>query len=251
MAPIYRRDLRSVHRHLQPVDIYPGSIDNLSMSFMLHVFFLLYVPFSDGSLSEAALDKVTLNKTADLEWWQKPEIQKRIREERAVILSIKKQGEGSQSFYNMTGAGIVKASPPYVLKKILSFPELEKVSEHFKKVTHQPEYNRVYFLLEAYGYQARLLIKYEVIEKDDRTVFLWNVVWGGFQGMIGRVELTNLGANKTQAILISRFEDKEIPIPQIFKGFVLEIIVQHVAKNMRAWIEESAEKEAAKEGRSQ
>ncbi len=154
----------------------------------------------------------------------------------------------------MTGAGVVKATRAHTLKKILSFQELEKVSSYFKKVTHQPEYNRVYFLLEAYGYQARLLIKYEVLEKDDRTVFMWNVVWGGFQGMIGRVELTSLGAglgtslgtDKTQAILVSRFEDKEIPLPHIFKGFVLEVIVQHVAKSMRAWIEESVALEGLK-----
>jgi hypothetical protein len=52
--------------------------------------------------------------------------------------------------------------------------------------------------------------------------------------------MTSLKAEQTEAILISRFEDKEIPLPHIFKGFVLEIIVQQVAKNMRAWIEESA-----------
>ncbi len=183
---------------------------------------------------------------ADSEWWQKPSYQKRIREERAVIVSIKEQKENGKNYYDMTGAGVLKASRAHTIKKILSFHELEKVSEHFKKVTHQPEYNRVYFLLEAYGYQARMLIKYEVIERDDRTVFTWNVVWGGFQGMIGRVELTSLSIDKTQAILISRFEDKEIPLPKIFKGFVLEVIVQHVAKNMRTWIEESVPKEGLK-----
>ncbi len=193
---------------------------------------------------------LTFGHGAETEWWLKPSTQKRIREERAVIISINSKSENSKNYYHMTGAGVVKATPAHTLKKILSFQELEKVSHYFKKVTHQPEYNRVYFLLEAYGYQARLLIKYEVQEKDDRTVFVWNVVWGGFQGMMGRVELTSLGggseAGKTQAILISRFEDKEIPLPHIFKGFVLEVIVQHVAKSMRAWIEESTPTEGPK-----
>lgn len=198
------------------------------MGSIIFVFFTICLTFTHG---------------AESEWWQKPSTQKRIREERAVIISINSKTENSKNYYHMTGAGVVKATPAHTLKKILSFQELEKVSSYFKKVTHQPEYNRVYFLLEAYGYQARLLIKYEVQQKDDRTVFVWNVVWGGFQGMIGRVELTGIGSDKTQAILISRFEDKEIPLPHIFKGFVLEVIVQHVAKSMRAWIEESATKE--------
>jgi hypothetical protein len=85
----------------------------------------------------------------DPEWWQKPGAQKRIRDERAVIVSINSKSENSKNYYHMTGAGVVKATPVHTLKKILSFQELEKVSSYFKKVTHEPEYSRVYFLLEA------------------------------------------------------------------------------------------------------
>lgn len=187
-----------------------------------------------------------LTAAQDSTWWKKPHYEKKIREERAVMISIKNRHEHGRTYYDMTGAGVAKATRAQTLKKILSFQELEAVSPYFKKVVHQPEYSRVYFLLEAYGYQARLLIKYEVQEKEGRTLFLWNVVWGGFQGMIGRIELSSLGAGKTEAILISQFEDKEIPLPHIFKSLVLEVIVQHVAKSMRLWIEEAAAKEGTK-----
>lgn len=180
---------------------------------------------------------------ADTEWWRKSNYEKRIREEREVIVSIKEKSEFSRRYYEMTGAGVVKASKEFVLKKILSFEDLQKVSSYFKKVVHQPEYNRVYFILEAYGYQARLLIKYHVEEKENQKIFHWSVVWGGFQGMIGKIELNRLPDGKTEAILQSRFEDKEIPLPHIFKGFVLEVIVQQVAKSMRSCIEEAAVKE--------
>ena len=88
------------------------------------------------------------SQATESDWWQKPSTQKRIREERAVLISIKSKTENSKNYYDMTGAGVVKATPAFTLKKILSFQELEKVSSYFKKVTHQPEYNRVYFLLE-------------------------------------------------------------------------------------------------------
>lgn len=186
---------------------------------------------------------ILLSPSQELPWWKKPSNEKKIREERAVIISIKEKAEFSRNYYDMTGAGVVKATRAFTLKKILSFGELEKVSPYFKKVIHQPEYSRVYFLLEAYAYQARLLIKYEVQEVEGRTVFMWNVVWGGFQGMIGRIEMSSLSNEKTEAVLVSRFEDKEIPLPKIFKGFVLEVIIQQVAKSMRSWIEEAAIKE--------
>ena len=173
--------------------------------------------------------------SGDAAWWQKPAMLKRLRDERDVVISVK--GE-SHSRYAMTGAGDIRASRQFTVKTLLSFHDLEKVSPHFKKVVHQPEYSRVYFLLEAYGYEARLLIKYSVENLPEKTVFHWNVVWGGFQGMIGSIEFTTLKADKTEAVMVSQFDDRDIPLPRIFTSFVLEAVVQQVAKSMRGYIED-------------
>lgn len=173
----------------------------------------------------------------DSSWWLKPSYQKKIREERQIVVSIISEDLGGQSRYRMTGAGVVLASRAQVLKNILAFEDLQKISSYFKKVVHQPEMHRAYFVLEAYGYEARLLIKYSIKDQVDKSVFEWSVVWGGFQGMIGTIELLSLAPEKTEAILFSSFDDKQIPLPKIFKGVVLEVIVQHVAKSMRKHIE--------------
>lgn len=183
---------------------------------------------------------------SDLPWWKKPAYQSKIREQRQVIVSIKEESESGKSYYRMTGAGVLKATPAFTLKKILAFEDLQKISPYFKKVVHQPDLNRVYLVLEAYGYEARLLIKYSIKDQPEKSVFHWSVVWGGFQGMIGDVELTSLSAEKTEAILISTFDDKQVPLPSIFKGIVLEMIVQHVAKSMRTYIEDDYEKSKGK-----
>lgn len=175
-------------------------------------------------------------------WWAKPAYQKKIREQREVIVSIKSEEVGGKSFYKMTGAGVLRATRAHTLKKILAFEDLQKVSEYFKKVVHQPELSRVYLVLEAYGYEARLLIKYSIKDQSEKSVFQWSVVWGGFQGMIGEIELSSLAPEKTEAILISSFDEKQVPLPSIFKGIVLEMIVQHVAKSMRNYIEEDYKK---------
>lgn len=178
-------------------------------------------------------------QAAEDPWWQKPAYQKKIREQREVIVVIKgEKAPANKTLYHMTGAGVVRAQRAFVLQRILAFSELEKISPYFKKVVHQPEYNRVYFLLEAYGYEARLLIKYSIEDLPEKTVFHWNVVWGGFQGMIGSIELTSLKSERTEALLKSRFDDKEIPIPKFFTSFVLEVVVQQVAKSLRGHIEE-------------
>lgn len=174
----------------------------------------------------------------EIPWWKKPAYEAKIREQRQVIVSIKEETVAGKSQYKMTGAGVLKATPSFTLKKILAFQELQKISPYFKKVVHQPELSRVYLVLEAYGYEARLLIKYSIKDQHGSAHFHWSVVWGGFQGMIGHIELTSLANEKTEAILISTFDDKQVPLPSIFKGMVLEIIVQHVAKSMRTYIED-------------
>jgi len=172
-------------------------------------------------------------------WWEKPETLKKIREQHQVMVVVKevKPAQGP-SYYSLTGAGNLRATRAFTLQRILAFDELQKISPYFKKVVHQPELKRVFFLLEAYGYEARLLIKYRVEDLPEKTVFHWNVVWGGFQGMIGTIELKDLKADKTEAVLKSQFDDKEIPLPKIFKSFALELVIHHVAKGMRRDIEE-------------
>lgn len=175
----------------------------------------------------------------DSSWWLKPSYQKKIREEKQIVVSIVQEAPNGKSQYRMTGAGVVHAPRAHVLKTLLKFEELQALSPYFKKVVHQPDLNRAYFVLEAYGYEARLLIKYSIKDQAEKSAFEWSVVWGGFQGMIGTIELSSLAAEKTEAILVSSFDDKQIPLPKIFKGVVLEVIVQHVAKSMRKHIENS------------
>ena len=172
-------------------------------------------------------------------WWEKPTYRERIRQQRQVIISVKRDPEKTKHDHLMTGAGVVRATQAFTLQKILDFKELPKISSYFKKIVHQPELNRVYLVLEAYNYEARMLIMYTVETVGDRRIFNWKVVWGGFQGMIGSIELTSLEPEKTEVIMRSSFDDKEIPLPSIFTGFVLEILVQHVAKSMRDYVEDA------------
>ncbi len=127
-------------------------------------------------------------------WWEKPSLQKKVRQERQVIISVKRDPAKTKHDYLMTGVGVVKATLPFTMERILDFSSLQKVSSYFKKIDHQPEFNRVYFILEAYGYEARMLIKYSVETSGNQRIFHWRVVWGGFQGMIGSIDVSSLEA---------------------------------------------------------
>lgn len=177
--------------------------------------------------------------TAQKRWWDKPSVRKKVRDQRQVLVVVSAQ---EHSHYRMTGVAAVRASRDKCLKQIMNFSEFEKISQYFKKVVHQPKHKRVYVILEALGYQARLLMQYETEVGASETVFKWTVVWGAFQGMIGSVHLKTIGAGTTEAVMLSSFAEKEVPLPRIFKSFVLEMIAHRVAVKMREHIESALTK---------
>lgn len=188
------------------------------------------------------LAPLILAASASEKWWTKPSVLEKTREQRQILVVVKEDPSLTLGNYSMTGTGTLRAPVDFTLKKILDFSALEKISPYFKKVTHQPEHERVYMKLEAYGYWVQMLIKYSVREEAGHKIFRWNIVWGGFEGMVGEVDLSTLKMDKTEAILQAQFSDKEIPLPNIFKSFILEMIVQHVAKSMRTYIEDEYQK---------
>lgn len=225
-----------------------GHNQNMVRGFIFAFFFIIsataQVPgkVSDPVLTPGWTPNVDMSQQIpkDSHWWRKPEIMAKARDQRQVFVVVKEDAKLGAGFYSMTGAGTLRATPDFTIKKILEFERLPKISSYFKKVIHQPELDRVFILFEAYGYEARMVVKYFVKEEEGKKIFHWGVIWGGFQGMVGEIELSSLKGDKTEAILLAKFNDKEIPLPNIFKSFILEIIVQQVAKSVRSYVEDEA-----------
>lgn len=181
---------------------------------------------------------IAVSSPAD--WRERPKVQKKVQTQRRVFVVLKEKA-GQPGVLSLTGIGEVKQSRSVCLQKMLGFEKLPQVSSHFKKVIHQPKLSRVYFVLQAYGYEARLLIKYKVVSTKEKDLLQWSVVWGRFEGMVGEIQLTSPRAGRVQALMTGSFRADQVPLPSFFKNFVLEMIIHRISLKMRTYLERRGE----------
>ncbi len=171
-------------------------------------------------------------------WRKKPELMQKIREERAVLVSVRQEDVGNKQVrFLMAGAGSVSRSKDFCFKTAQQYSKLKEVSNHFRDVNFDSKTGQLYMVTEALGYQARMILKVTPVSEDWRSELQWEVIWGHFKGMSGIVGFESLDSTHTEVSLISKYQADELPLPRVLMGLALEVITQKVAEKMRHFIE--------------
>jgi hypothetical protein len=173
-------------------------------------------------------------------WRKKPELLKKLRDERDVLVSVKREDlEHPPGFlrFTMAGAGVVARPKEHCFRVSQNYPKLKEISDHFKTVSYDSNTDQLFLITEALGYQARMILKMTPVEEDWRSELQFEVVWGAFKGMKGVLGFEELAPGKTEVSIQAKYEASELPLPRILMGFALEVITQKVAEKMRSYIE--------------
>jgi len=193
--------------------------------------------FGSPGTSEA---KAELSKTELPFWKRKPELQKKIREDRAIFVSVRREDlerDPGLMRFTMLGVGLVARPKDFCFRLGQQYHRLIQISDHFRTVNHDPRTNQLFLITEALGYQARMILKLNPVSEDGRSEIQWEVIWGAFKGMTGIIGFEKDGESKTEVSVMAKYEAKELPIPKVLMGFALEVITQKVAEKMRTYIE--------------
>lgn len=171
-------------------------------------------------------------------WRRKPELERRMRDERAILVSVKHEKiPNEQVRFTMNGAGLVNRPKDFCFEISQQYERLKEVSDHFKTVSFDSTTQQLFIVTEALGYQARMVLKILPVSEDWRSELQWKVVWGHFKGMSGLIGFEKTNDEKTEISLNARYEAEELPLPKALMGFALEVITQKVAERMRSFIE--------------
>lgn len=171
-------------------------------------------------------------------WQTKPALQKRMRDERAVIVSVNQNDlPNGKVELKMNGAGHIQRPKDVSYLLAQDFPKLKEVSDHFRVVTWDPKSERLFVITEALGYQSRMLMKITPVSEEWRSEIQFEVVWGHFTGMKGLIGFEKIGPRATEVSFTATYVADELPIPKILMGFALEVVTQKVAEKMRTYIE--------------
>ncbi|RYZ76380.1 MAG: hypothetical protein EOP05_05210, partial [Proteobacteria bacterium] len=173
-------------------------------------------------------------KSAQPFWRTKPELQKKMSEQRSIIVSVQQNDlPGGKVGLTMNGAGHIQRPKETCFLLAQDFPKLKEVSDHFRVVNWDPLSQRLFVITEAMGYQSRMLMKITPVSEDWRSEIQFEVVWGHFTGMKGLIGFQKIGPRTTEVSFTAHYEADELPIPKILMGFALEIVTQKVAEKMR------------------
>lgn len=173
-------------------------------------------------------------------WHQKPDLLKKMQEERKIVVSVSTESVGKGTKIKMLGAGMVNVPLYYAKEQVMNFEKLPEISSYFQKVVHKKDKQEVYFHIKALGMQMRFLQKYQWGTKNLKMAQLdWKVTWGLLKGMVGHYKFRYVTSTKTEIIIWSSLTKSDIPIPQFLMNFTLEVIAEKVAQKMRSFMEDS------------
>ncbi len=181
-------------------------------------------------------------------WEGKPKLEARMRDDRAVLVSVRTdRGEVDPlaDLFSIQGVGWVKRDAETAFELAKQLDRLKDISDHFREVKFDPKTNRVFVICQALGYQARMLLSVEPVSVPGvgsapaTREIKFKVIDGHFLGLEGTMGFRDLKLSpaQTEVSLRVRHEAREIPIPRILVGFALEVLVQKVAVKMRSHFE--------------
>lgn len=184
----------------------------------------------------------------------KPKLEERLRDDRAILVSVRSERgprDPKADLFLVSGIGWVRGEAERIFETVQKYESLKQTSDHFREIKYDAEKSRVFVISQALGYQARMWFQMrpEVVEPRRMYRLHFEVVDGHFIGLRGFFEFKSLRESRTMTELSVRIEHeaREIPIPRIFVGFALEIVVQKVAERVRTYLEAASAKTARRD----
>lgn len=201
------------------------------------------VVLTTALLSFSAQAAVPADLSKESRFWKKPELQRRMKDERAVVVNVTTDKVDAPSQkklltkFTMRGAGHVNRDQATAFQLAQEYSRLKEVSDHFKTVKWDAASSELFLITEAMGYQARMIMKVTPQTVGSDRHLNWEVIWGHFKGMKGTIGFERVDHRKTEVSFISNYEAEELPLPKVLMGFALEVITQKVAERMRSFLE--------------
>jgi hypothetical protein len=228
----------------------------MSKSLFAYVlFFLTFGIFTIfGSLAISKTESVlVVSGDQPLSFWQteffwknKPELIKKIKEERKIISSATKP----KDFWWFKGVGDVNAPADFAFSVAQKYERLNEMKEIFQKV----EFNKSTQILRLeQKFMGRIMISKffiePVVDKNQRYLF-FRMMNGPFKNSTGIIEFSDVSSQVSQISAVSRVLGELKWVPDTLFGLAVEGVMHIVASSMRSIIEkewaQNSQREKAK-----
>lgn len=176
-------------------------------------------------------------------WKTKPEVYRKIVEERAVIVSAQ-----SSPKIKLNGGGIVDAPSNFAFEEIQKYDKLDESLDIIKNVEWHKNSSEIDLDVSMLGLNTHLLVAVTPSTVDEKPLFLkFEIKKGWMRGLQGKLELASLENNKTEVGFMAEFPEKEENyFSRVFSSLTLEGIMKRTAQSLRAHVESEWKKHEGK-----
>jgi len=170
-------------------------------------------------------------------FWEKPEIQGRMKKERFIPVSVISQKEGGIDIWSMKGAGIVLAPCDYTFQWVQNFETLKKMKDHFPEVTWNQEKTELDLSVQILTRAQKVKFQLWRNEQETTRKLHYKVTEGPFLGSEGVILFKNASHHQCEIGLIGSYKGKLIAFGSSVFAIAVEGLLQHVAKSLRTGVE--------------
>ncbi len=176
-------------------------------------------------------------------WKTKPEVYRKIVEERAIIVSAR-----SSPKIKLNGGGIVDAPSNFAFEEIQKYDKLDESLDFIENVEWHKERSEIDLDVSMLGLSTHLLVAVTPSTTSEKPQFLkFEIKKGWMRGLQGKLELSSLENNKTEVGFTAEFPDKEENyFSRVFSSLTLEGIMKKTAQSLRTHVESEWKKHERK-----
>ncbi len=176
-------------------------------------------------------------------WKTKPEVYRKIVEERAVIVSAQ-----SSPKIKLNGGGIVDAPSKFAFDEIQNYQKLDESLDIIKNVEWHKNSSEIDLDVSMLGLSTHLLVAVMPSATDAKPLFLkFEIKKGWMRGLVGQLDLGDLDNRKTEVGFTAEFPgEDENYFSRVFSSLTLEGIMKRTAQSLRAHVESEWKKHEGK-----
>jgi len=179
-------------------------------------------------------------------WRSKPEVYKKMKEERYVVVSAHTQSVGEEKKLTIISAGIIHAPVEFTHQRVLEFKKYPEFLSYIVDSPYDETTKNIFLHGAVLGYHVHMTLHIDTEKTEKGEKIHWKSIEGGFKGMEGTIiEDPPKDSNDnehTEISLDAAYLGKTIGLPGVILDWGLEFAAQRTATAMRSHIESEWEK---------
>ena len=166
-------------------------------------------------------------------WKTKPEVYRKIVEERAVVVSAR-----SSPKIKLNGGGIVKAPSDFAFVEIQKYEKLDEALDFIENVKWHKDRSEIDLDINMLGLSTHLLVWVSPSAESEKPQFLkFEIRKGWMKGLTGKLELAALEQNRTEVGFTAELDEEKNYVSRVFSSLTLEGIMKKTAESLRSYVE--------------